>query len=429
MMGIVADDITGANDIGAMFAKSNYVTHIYRYDEWEAFKKEKNNFRDVLILDTDSRFDSRDVAYKKVFRATKALQRAGATQFFNKTCSVFRGNVGAEFDAMLDALEENFAVIVLGFPKNGRKTINGIHYVHGVKLENSEFSYDPIHPMTNSNLLDILQSQTKRKVTVVGYEIVKKGAAELRKYIHALKDKFQYIILDVTDQEDLRIIAEAVYDMKVLAGSSALAEELAAFLGEKKEQSSSIALPPLDKEKGIFCAAGSLMPQTAAQIDYMYRKGAVVFELNSLQLLDENKKCEYLEKLTAQIIENIQMGHNVVLHSSNRSDVVKKTKAEALKKGMNNKEVCRLVSSTIANITKEVIQKTNQKRFVIAGGDTSAAVCRSLGIYGMRVWREIQTGLPSCISLSKDPMLFVLKSGSFGKENFIDQAIAHLKAQ
>src|SRR5699024_7786562 len=110
------------------------------------------------------RLDDGKTAYHKVFHATKDIQTAGALQFFNKTCSVFRGNIGAEFDAMLDALDEEFAVVVLGFPGNGRQTIDGIHYVHGEKLEESQFKSDPVHPMKESNLVDILQSQTKRKV-------------------------------------------------------------------------------------------------------------------------------------------------------------------------------------------------------------------------------------------------------------------------
>ena len=43
----------------------------------------------------------------------------GYHQFRKKTCSVFRGNIGAEFDAMLEALGLEFAVIVLGFPRAG----------------------------------------------------------------------------------------------------------------------------------------------------------------------------------------------------------------------------------------------------------------------------------------------------------------------
>jgi len=54
-------------------------------------------------------------------------------------------------------------------------------------------------------------------------------------------------------------------------------------------------------------------------------------------------------------------------------------------------------------------------------------VCARLGVDAVRVWREIQPGLPSCISLGSPPLLLVLKSGSFGTSDFLEQAVAHLK--
>jgi uncharacterized protein YgbK (DUF1537 family) len=56
-------------------------------------------------------------------------------------------------------------------------------------------------------------------------------------------------------------------------------------------------------------------------------------------------------------------------------------------------------------------------------------VCKRLGIFGQRIWREIQPGLPSCVSLSGKPLLLVLKSGSFGSSDFFEQALSHLRSQ
>ncbi|HET6822854.1 MAG TPA: four-carbon acid sugar kinase family protein, partial [Anaerolineales bacterium] len=232
-MGVVADDVTGSNDIGIMFAKSDYLTHIYSFEDASSFAVSMENLSapDILILDTNSRLDPPDVAYNKVFAATRMLQQAGCRQFHNKTCSVFRGNIGAEFDAMLDALGLDFAVVVLGFPKNGRTTVDGIHYVHGKKLEDSEFRRDPIHPMQRSDLVGILQSQTKRKVALLAHDVVDRGAEALRDEIQRMRTQCQYLILDVTDQSALATIARAVHDEPVLCGSSAIAEELPAVWG------------------------------------------------------------------------------------------------------------------------------------------------------------------------------------------------------
>ncbi|WJH34020.1 hypothetical protein N6H14_29300 [Paenibacillus sp. CC-CFT747] len=87
------------------------------------------------------------------------------------------------------------------------------------------------------------------------------------------------------------------------------------------------------------------------------------------------------------------------------------------------------MSTSLAEVTAQVLTRTGQTRLLVAGGDTSASLCARLGIRGMRVWKEIEPGLPSCLSLTGGPpLLLVLKSGSFGKPDFFKQAYAHLKS-
>ncbi|MFS0613433.1 four-carbon acid sugar kinase family protein [Lederbergia ruris] len=427
MIGVIADDITGSNDIGVMFSKSNYIADIYTYGP-TVLSNVKKDDRDVLIFDTDSRLDDVKTAYDKVYQATLDIQKAGADQFFNKTCSVFRGNIGAEFDAMLDALKEEFAIVVLGFPKNGRTTVDSIHYVDGDKLQDSQFKDDPIHPMKESNLVTILQSQTKRKVGAIHRQMIKQGSKAIRQQVEQMKagKQFQYVILDVTDQKDLYEIAQAVHREKVICGSSALAEEIPKVRAEHKVEVDSLPLPAKENGKGLFCSAGSLMPQTYRQINYMKQPGNLVLEFDTLAFIKSEEKNRYTHKLLEEIVKNINNGRNVILHSSNTQMKVRATKDEAAKRGWNNTETSKMISETIAYITSEVIRQTKQYRFVIAGGDTSATVCRALGIEGMRVWKEIQPGLPSCLSHTNPPYLFVLKSGSFGNATFIEEAFEHL---
>lgn len=170
------------------------------------------------------------------------------------------------------------------------------------------------------------------------------------------------------------------------------------------------------------------MPQTAAQIEYMRRKGLVVVALNTLDIFDKDTRERAIAEHTRTISEEIDRGSSVIVHSTNDdTDLVQQTKAKGMDDGLSEREVSRLVSATVAEITYRVLLQTGQQRFIIAGGDTSAAVCHRLGIKGMTVWKEIQPGLPSCVSISNNPMLFVLKSGSFGTADFFEKALAHLK--
>ncbi|GAB2566604.1 four-carbon acid sugar kinase family protein [Gracilibacillus alcaliphilus] len=427
MFGVIADDITGANDIGIMFSKSGYIADIYSYHA-DVLREILAEQPDVLIFDTDSRLDHAETAYQKVYKATKDIQQAGAKQFYNKTCSVFRGNIGAEFDAMLDALKEEFAIVVLGFPQNGRTTVDSTHYVYGVKLEDSQFNRDPIHPMTQSDLVSILQQQTSRKVGAITHDVIKLGAAAIKQQIQQIKrnKRFHYVILDVTEQKDLAEIAKAIHQEKVICGSSALAEEIPKAVGKQVYPVNHLPLPKMIPNKGLFCVAGSLTPQTFKQIEYMKRNNHRVLTLDTLLFITRNDKEAFIQQLQAQIIDKIQSGSHVILHSSNTADQVEQTKQAGAKLGWSNTEISRFVSETMANITAAVIRQTGQYRLVVAGGDTSATVCKVLGIGGMRVWKEIQPGLPSCLSHTSPPYLLVLKSGSFGDEAFIEKAFDHL---
>jgi uncharacterized protein YgbK (DUF1537 family) len=417
-LGVVADDITGAGDIGGMTAKAGYLTHLYPHDAFAGSPAE------ICVLDTDSRLDEPQAAYHKVYAATQALREAGCRQFFNKTCSVFRGNIGAEFDAMLDALGETFAVVVLGFPKNGRTTVNGIHYVHGERLEHSPFRHDPVHPTTRSNLVDILQSQTARPVGLVTHQVIAQGVSALRETVAAARVRGGYLILDVPHDEALVTIASAVADLPVLCGSSALAEVLPRHWPPPAQA----APPSLPRTRsGVLVVAGSLTPQTVAQLAHLEARGIPLLELDTRRLFDSAAAQGEFRRLTHEARRVLGQGGCVAVHSAGDPEAVRATQALGMARGLSRAAASRAVSQALAEVAAACRDQVGLTRLVVAGGDTSATVCRRLGLTGLRVYREIRPGLPSCLTLGEVPMLLVLKSGSFGAPEFLEEAIDHVQ--
>ncbi len=426
-IGVVADDITGANDIGIMFAKSGYTSHVYPFDG-TSLQCEGEEEPQVVILDTNSRCDSAPIAYEKVYAATRTLERLGCERFIKKTCSVFRGNVGVEFDAMLDALGEEFAVVVLGFPKNGRTTVDGIHYVHEQRLQESPFRNDPIHPMTRSSLVEILESQTRRKVTGVGHQWITRGVGSVREHIARLRREYGYLIFDVLDQESLAVIAEASRDEKIYCGSSALAEELPAAWGDASGEDHDVEFPHVSGV-GILCASGSLTPQTAAQVGYMAERETPVFQLDTQRIIEPAGRGVEVERLVREIVARLRQGDDVILSSAGGVETMARVQPQGARSDPVDTGLARLVSEVMGDVVAEAMRLSGQNRLLVAGGETSAAVCSRLGIKGLKVWRELEPGVPSCVSLSEPRRLLVLKSGSFGKPDFFEQALAHLRAK
>lgn len=423
MIGIVADDVTGANDIGIMLAKHHYKTEVY------------TNYRDLvpspdldcLILNTESRYDEPAVAYGKVREATRLLKGFGADVFWKKTCSVFRGPVGAEFDAMLDELGAEFAITIAGFPKNGRVTRNGIHYVHGKLLSESDFIRDPVNPTREPDLTKVVAATSRRKVGLVNWEIVKAGAAAVRAEIARRRSEVNYLLFDVLDQDDLRTIAAATAEEKIFCGSSGLAEELPDFWPARPSRD--LLAGFRDKAgQGVLVIAGSVTPQTRAQIAYAADHGLAVLPIVTEQVLAADEAEQVVAAAVAWAVARLERGEDVVVRATNEPDQVAATKAAGARLGLTEVETSKAVSTALAELSRRVTEAVDLKKLVVAGGDTADKICGRLGIAGNLVLEEIEPGLPSGLSRGGREMLLVLKSGSFGTPEFFPKAIAHLRS-
>lgn len=421
---VIADDVTGANDIGIMYAKAGLDTLVYSYGKGNPVAYEAC---DVLIIDTDSRFDTAEDAYEKVFHALGQIQGDGVKQYIDKQCSVFRGNIGAEFDAMLDALQEEFAVVVLGFPDNGRTTLHSLHYVYGTLLEQSQFRHDPVHPMMQSDLREILGSQTRRPVEAIHYEIYDKGESAVREALEEARTAGGYCIMDVRDNRDLEFLAQILQNERVICGSSALSGYLA--MVQKFSEQAHRKQESRMADRKVFCLAGSLTPQTVEQTAYMREKGYPVYELDTRKLPEETGREAECRRIREAVITTYECHDFVMIHSMNRPELVDETKQLAGQAGIDNRSVSTLVSGALAEIAESVAKSCQIRNIIVCGGDTSAALCARLGVAGMQVLEEIETGLPTCRSVKAPYYQLVLKSGSFGSTEFIEKAIGKLTGE
>jgi uncharacterized protein YgbK (DUF1537 family) len=179
----------------------------------------------------------------------------------------------------------------------------------------------------------------------------------------------------------------------------------------------------------VLCIAGSLTPQTTAQVEHLRARGVPCLELNTLVVDDPAKLAAEVARTAAEAAERLRAGTDTVIHSPYAPAKVADTVEAGEAVGLSPTEVGRRVSEALAEAAVMTLGGSGQNRLVIAGGETSAAVCARLGVTGMQVWKEIEPGLPSCVSLNEPHRLLVLKSGSFGQADFLERALAHVKAE
>jgi uncharacterized protein YgbK (DUF1537 family) len=81
------------------------------------------------------------------------------------------------------------------------------------------------------------------------------------------------------------------------------------------------------------------------------------------------------------------------------------------------------ISGSLAALTRKIVEIQRPAALVIAGGETSSAICRALGIKALAVGKNIQPGVPLCVPLSGPAVPLVLKSGNFGSDDFYTVAL------
>lgn len=420
-IGVVADDVTGANDIGIMFQKGGYHSAVFPLALLELCDLEKEGEGlDVIIIDTDSRFDSPVCAREKVRKATELLMSLPCDLYHNKTCSVFRGNIGAEFDEMQDVLGVSCSMVILGFPANGRTTIDGIHYVYGKKLEDSQFRNDPIHKMTTSSLEEIIHRQSERPVGHITWRDLNRGLAYVMEKKERLKKQCAYVIFDIRDQNDVKLAALAVADEKNICGSSAIGEELPC------------AIECLQRggEEQVLILSGSLTKQSVAQTAYMKERGYSVLEFPADAVYEEKELEETADGLADAVLREMQEKGICLLHTPNRPEAVEEIKRKGAGLGLSDAAVGKRISGVMCRIARRVLEESGCRKLVVAGGDTSAAVTQELEIFRMDMVSEIEAGLPLMKGRTAlGDMDLVLKSGSFGSDAFLEKAAREVQKQ
>ena len=69
-------------------------------------------------------------------------------------------------------------------------------------------------------------------------------------------------------------------------------------------------------------------------------------------------------------------------------------------------------------------------QLIVAGGETSGAVVKALGVKGLRIGPEIDPGVPWTAALqeaTRAPLALALKSGNFGTPDFFLKAWERLQ--
>jgi uncharacterized protein YgbK (DUF1537 family) len=416
ILGVIADDFTGATDIAGMLVKGGMRTI---QTIGVPAKGTIPDDVDAVVVALKTRSIPAADAVTQSLNALKALQAAGCVRFFFKYCSTFdstdAGNIGPVGDALLDALKAKQAIYCPAFPVNGRTIFFGHLFVGDVLLSDSHMKHHPLTPMTDASLVRVLARQTPHKVGLVALKQVQSGSAVLRESLDRLAaDGVRHVVVDAVADTDLGIIGEAIGDDTLVTGGSGVALGLPAAYrrrGLMAHRSGADTLPKIEGAAAVL--AGSCSAATLGQIAAF--KGAHL-------ALDTDAICRG-EDVAGKALDwtKGKLGNGPILLSA--SDTPEAVKALQVKYGVEKSS--QAIERTMAALARGLVA-AGVGRLVVAGGETSGAVVSALDVTALRIGPEIDPGVPWTASVGAKPILLALKSGNFGAPDFFTKAFDKL---
>jgi 3-dehydrotetronate 4-kinase len=409
VLGCIADDFTGATDLANNLVRAGMRVVLTVDVPAESDRVDA----DAVVVALKSRTVAAATAVEQSLRACRWLRQQGAGQIYFKICSTFdstpAGNIGPVIEALMDELECSFSIATPAFPENGRTVVHGHLFLGDTLLSESGMRHHPLTPMTDANLVRVLQAQLNpgkgRKVGLIDYRTVAQSAEAIQTRINELKaEGIAIAIVDSLNDEDLGRLGNALRNSSFLTAGSGLGGSLPRNWGFSPQ--SQAHLPPARGLKAIL--AGSCSLATNAQVRNFVRNGGEAYALQPAQLAAD------LEMQIAEVLAwadacwRTEAGLPLLVYSTAEPEKVNPAHAPVIEQAM-------------AALARAFV-KRGVGSLVVAGGETAGICVQALDIKQIQIGPQIDPGVPWCYA--GDGLHIALKSGNFGSPDFFSKAFA-----
>jgi uncharacterized protein YgbK (DUF1537 family) len=405
VLGCIADDFTGATDLANNLVRAGMRVIL----SVDVPAQDQKIDADAVVVALKSRTVPAADAVKLSLDACRWLRKQGAGQIYFKICSTFdstaAGNIGPVIEALMDELGCDFSIATPAFPENGRTVVHGHLFLGDTLLSDSGMRHHPLTPMTDANLVRVLQAQLHpskgRKVGLIDYQTVAQSAEAIRRRMAELKAKgISVAIVDALSDDDLGRLAEALRDSPFLTAGSGVGSGLPRNWGFRPGRP--ITLPPARGRKAIL--AGSCSSATNVQVERFLRSGGEAYSLQpradlELQIAKVLAWADACWQTEAEL--------PLLVYSTAEPERVNPANAP-------------LIEQTMAALARAFIER-GVGILVVAGGETAGVCVQALGLTQLQIGRQIDPGVPWCYA---GGLHLALKSGNFGSPDFFSKAFA-----
>ena len=416
IVGIIADDLTGANDTALQFHLKGANTQILLSDEIEPLNIKNTQ---TWAISTESRNVEPEIAYEKVLKSAKMfVDKLNHDYFYKKIDSTLRGNIAVEVLGILSVLEYDAAIVVPAFPAEIRTTVGGYHLLKGVPIERTEMARDPYSPIFESHIPTLLKSQVLPQyqdlIGSLELKTIMKGAGPILQKINELvRDGKKLIVADAVSTVDIEQIALAIKksENKILpAGTAAFAQALGEYWFADLDAEHIIkTFPRLPK----LIVSGSATQITANQIEKLENSDefddVLTINLDLKTVLDGVK-----DELVERIVSNLRFENTVVVHTSKLIKEFDGFSEDSLNAELTKANLACVITDFLAELTRRVLAR-KEAILITLGGETSYKCCSAIGAYQLQLIDEVAPAI--ALTLDHNAQWIVTKSGNLGNAN------------
>jgi len=375
MIAVIADDFTGAAEIGGVA-----IRHGFRVVIDTAV--DKNIDTDILIIATDSRSQTAEKAGALTERVTSQLLALRPDFIYKKVDSILRGNVGEELTAQLKASALGRALLVPANPELKRTIENGIYYYNGKLLNEFNFTDGSSNKRVSSSVLDLIGATFRSSASVISCE-------------NALPDK-GLLIGNTTSSSDLESWAKKIDSKTIPAGGSGFFD---AILKAGKTSVPQTKKPiQLGETKLYVC--GSAFVNSRLLVSAAKESGQCVVYMPQ-KLFAGNRQNEMLTlRWESEIIRAIREKKKVIV----ATNAIDTNKVE---------NISSKIKEAISGVIEHVLKEVKIDELIIEGGATAYSIIQRLGYSKFYPSDELGPGaIRMKVEENKD-LFLTLKPGSY----------------
>ncbi len=429
LVGIIADDLTGANDTALQFHIKGASTKILLDSDCTPKVKAGT---EVWALSSESRNVSPKEAIARVEKAVRTFtENFSFDYYYKKIDSTLRGHIAPETLTMINILGYDAAIIIPAFPQEGRITVGGYHLLKGTPIGRTEIARDPLSPINESHVPTLLQSQLDESerciVGTIDLRTVMNGAGPVLIRINELiKAGKKLIVADASSITDIEQIALAISkcEKKLLpAGTAAGAQVLAKYwlAGIEKEEVN-VSTGKLPK----LIISGTANQITASQIQKLEQSDDydnVNFIPLDTKTILEGIKNGVSEELVNRIITNLTGNVIVCVHTSNLIANFDGFSDDSFNAELTKEKLSGMITDYLAELTKKITERI-EVILITLGGETSYKCCKAINSNELQLIDEVASAISICSDLNRK--WIITKSGNLGNTNTLIEILNYL---